>query len=153
MTLYWVRVRELRERYAIGWLAVATLLLLTGLFPEVLEGIADRAHLSYPALVLFVALGLIYLNSFFVSVALTKHYRWNVRLTQQMALPRRAPAAARGGEGRQAGGRGGDGGGLRAYGQSGACRARVAEARRGPTTLSGIRLNSGAPCLGPPSST
>ena len=35
---------------------------------------------------LFVALGLIYLNSFFVSVALTKHYRWNVRLTQQMAL-------------------------------------------------------------------
>jgi hypothetical protein len=86
MTLYWVRVRELRERYAIGWLVVATLLLLTGLFPDVLKGIAERAHLSYPALVLFAALGLIYLNSFFVSVALTKHYRWNVRLTQQMAL-------------------------------------------------------------------
>ena len=86
MTLYWVRVRELRERYAIAWLAVATLLLLTGLFPDVLKRIADWAHLSYPALVLFVALGLIYLNSFFVSVALTKHYRWNVRLTQQMAL-------------------------------------------------------------------
>jgi hypothetical protein len=86
MTLYWVRVRELRERYAIGWLAVATLLLLTGLFPDVLKGIAEWAHLSYPALVLFAALGLIYMNSFFVSVALTKHYRWNVRLTQQMAL-------------------------------------------------------------------
>ena len=86
MTLYWVRVRELRERYAIGWLVVATLLLLTGLFPDVLKGIAEWAHLSYPALVLFAALGLIYLNSFFVSVALTKHYRWNVRLTQQMAL-------------------------------------------------------------------
>lgn len=86
MTLYWVRVRELRERYAIGWLAVATLLLLTGIFPDVLKHIAERAHLSYPALVLFVALGLIYLNSFFVSVSLTKQYRWNVRLTQQMAL-------------------------------------------------------------------
>jgi Uncharacterized conserved protein (DUF2304) len=86
MTLYWVRVRELRERYAIGWLLVATLLLLTGVFPDVLKDIADRAHLSYPALVLFVALGLIYVNSFFVSVALTKQYRWNVRLTQQMAL-------------------------------------------------------------------
>lgn len=86
MTLYWVRVRELRERYAIGWLAVATVLLVTGLFPEQLEGIARRAHLSPPALVLFVALTLIYLNSFFVSVALTKQYRWNVRLTQQMAL-------------------------------------------------------------------
>ena len=86
MTLYWVRVRELRERYAIAWLAVATLLLLTGLFPDVLKNVADRAHLSYPALVLFAALGLIYLNSFFVSVQLTKSYRWNVRLTQQMAL-------------------------------------------------------------------
>ncbi|HKA06742.1 MAG TPA: DUF2304 domain-containing protein [Gemmataceae bacterium] len=86
MTLYWVRVRELRERYAIGWLLVATLLLLTGLFPDVLKSLADKAHLSYPALVLFVALGLIYMNSFFVSVALTKQYRWNVRLTQQMAL-------------------------------------------------------------------
>jgi len=86
MTLYWVRVRELRERYAIGWLLVATLLLLTGIFPDALKSIADRAHLSYPALVLFVALGLIYMNSFFVSVALTKQYRWNVRLTQQMAL-------------------------------------------------------------------
>src|SRR5262249_37733192 len=71
---------------AIGWLLVATLLLLTGLFPDALKSIADRAHLSYPALVLFVALGLIYVNSFFVSVALTKHYRWSVRLTQQMAL-------------------------------------------------------------------
>ena len=86
MTLYWVRVRELRERYAVGWLAVATLLLLTGFFPDKLEAIAKWAHLSYPALVLFVSLGLIYLNSFFISVALSKHYRWNVRLTQQMAL-------------------------------------------------------------------
>jgi hypothetical protein len=86
MTLYWVRVRELRERYAIGWLAVATLLLLTGLFPDALKYVARQAHLSDPALVLFVALGVIYINSFFVSVTLTKHYRWNVRLTQQMAM-------------------------------------------------------------------
>ncbi len=86
MTLYWVRVRELRERYAVAWLLVATLLLVTGLFPDGLKSLAEWAHLSYPALVLFVALGLIYLNSFFVSVAMTKQYRWSVRLTQQMAL-------------------------------------------------------------------
>lgn len=86
MTLYWVRVRELRERYAIAWLCVATLLLLVGLFPQWLKSIAEWAHLSYPALVLFVALGLIYINSFFVSVALTRQYRWSVRLTQQVAL-------------------------------------------------------------------
>ena len=29
MTLYWVRVRELRERYAIGWLAVRLGILMT----------------------------------------------------------------------------------------------------------------------------
>lgn len=86
MTLYWVRVRELRERYAITWLAVATLLFLTGLFPDALKYAARQAHLSDPALVLFLALAAIYINSFFVSVTLTKHYRWNVRLTQQMAL-------------------------------------------------------------------
>jgi endonuclease/exonuclease/phosphatase (EEP) superfamily protein YafD len=86
MTLYWVRVRELRERSAIAWLLVATLLLLVGLFPEVIERAAERARLSYPAAVLFVALTIIYLNSFFVSVSLTKQYRWNVRLTQQLAL-------------------------------------------------------------------
>jgi hypothetical protein len=86
MTLYWVRVRELRERYAVGWLGVATLLLLVGLFPDALKSAAEWAHLSYPALVLFVALGLIYVNSFFVSVALTRQYRWAVRLTQQVAL-------------------------------------------------------------------
>ena len=70
----------------VGWLAVATLLLVIGLFPDRLEKPAHWAHLSYTALVLFVSLGLIYINSFFVSVGLSKHYRWNVRLTQQMAL-------------------------------------------------------------------
>lgn len=86
MTLHWVRVRELRERSAISWLLVATLLLLAGLFPEAVKRTAEWSHLSYPAAVLFVALTIIYLNSFFVSVSLTKQYRWNVRLTQQLAL-------------------------------------------------------------------
>jgi hypothetical protein len=36
--------------------------------------------------VLFVALVIIYLNSFFVSVALSRQYRSNIRLTQQLAL-------------------------------------------------------------------
>jgi hypothetical protein len=85
-TLYWVRVRELRERYAIGWLFVATLLLAAGIFPDGIKKIAEASRLSYPAAVLFIALGMIYMNSFFVSVALTRQYRWNVRLTQQIAI-------------------------------------------------------------------
>jgi len=86
MTLYWVRVRALRERYAVSWLIVASLLLILGLFPNVIKWAAEQVKMSYPALVLFVSLGMIYTNSFFVSVALSKHYHWNVRLTQQVAI-------------------------------------------------------------------
>jgi hypothetical protein len=86
ITLYWVRRRELREKYAAGWVALAALLLVVGLFPNLLMAFADRVHLSYPAAVLFVALTLIYLFAFAVSVALTTQYRRNVRLTQELAL-------------------------------------------------------------------
>src|SRR5579885_2053173 len=86
LTVYWVRSRELREKYAVGWLAVATLLLLIGLFPGVLMHLAELAHLSYAAAVLFVALAAIYVFSFMVSVALSRAYRREVRLTQEIAL-------------------------------------------------------------------
>lgn len=86
LTVYWVRSRELREKYAVAWTAVAVLLFLVGLFPEALMRLADRAHLSYSAAVLFVALTLIYFFSFAVSVSLTHQYRRNVRLTQELAL-------------------------------------------------------------------
>lgn len=86
LTLHWVRNRDLREKYAVGWVVVAVLLLLLGLFPQVLMSFADAAHLSYPAAVLFVSLAAIYLFSFMVSVSLTRQYRRNVRLTQELAL-------------------------------------------------------------------
>ncbi len=86
ITLYWVRRRELREKYAVGWIVLAFLLLLIGLFPSVLKTIAEASRLSYPSAVLFVALTLIYLYSFSVSVSLSNQYRRNIRLTQQLAL-------------------------------------------------------------------
>lgn len=86
LTLYWVRSRGLREKYAVAWTAVALLLLLVGLFPRVLMSLANEAHLSYPAAVLFAALTLIYVFSFTVSVSLTSQYRRNVRLTQEVAI-------------------------------------------------------------------
>jgi len=86
LTVAWVRTRELREKYAVTWLAVATLLLLCGLFPAVLESLAHRFRLSYPAAVLFFSLTGIYVFSFGVSVSLTRHHRQNVRLTQDVAL-------------------------------------------------------------------
>lgn len=86
LTLYWVRRRELREKYAVGWVVLAGVLFLVGLFPRALMWFAEWAHLSYPAAVLFFALVVIYLFAFTVSVTLTHQHRRNVRLTQELAI-------------------------------------------------------------------
>jgi hypothetical protein len=86
VTIHWVRNRDMRERYAIGWLFMAALLLLCGLFPGVIMRWANFAHLSYSSAVLFVSLTAIYCFSLFVSVALTHQYRRSVRLMQELAI-------------------------------------------------------------------
>src|SRR5262249_16394071 len=86
LTLHWVRSRGLREKYAVIWLAVAFLLLLCGVFPRLIMSWAESYHLSYPAAVLFLALAIIYPFSFSVSVSLTRQYRRNTRLTQELAI-------------------------------------------------------------------
>ncbi len=86
LTLHWVRSRELREKYAVGWIFVAALLLLCGLFPRSIMALADASRLSYPAAVLFLALALIYAFSFSVSASLTRHHRRSQRLIQRVAL-------------------------------------------------------------------
>ncbi len=88
LTVYWVRSRSLRERYAIGWLVLAVLLLACGVFPASIMRLADFARLSYPAAVLFISLGTIYFFSFFVTVSLTRQHRRSVRLMQEAALLR-----------------------------------------------------------------
>lgn len=86
ITLYWVRRRELREKYAVAWVALASLLLLIGLFPRPIMWFAESARLSYSTAVLFISLPLIYLYAFTVSVSLTHQNRRNVRLTQELAI-------------------------------------------------------------------
>jgi hypothetical protein len=86
LTVYWVRNRKLRERYAIGWLLVATILLISGLFPSIIMRWAESWHLSYPSAVLFIALAAIYCFSFFVTVSLTLHHRRDMRLMQESAI-------------------------------------------------------------------
>ncbi len=86
LTLHWVRNRDLREKYALGWMGLAAFLLIVGLFPELIMRFADSAHLSYASAVLFLSLGMIYMFSFLISVALTRQYRSQVRLTQDLAI-------------------------------------------------------------------
>lgn len=86
LTLSWVRTRELREKYAVVWMLVASLLLLCGIFPKTIMALASACNLSYAAAVLFIALAMIYVYAFTVSVSLSRQYRRNIRLTQELAL-------------------------------------------------------------------
>ena len=86
VTLYWVRSRNLREKYAVGWLLVASVLLIVGLFPRSIMMLADASRLSYPAAVLFVALAMIYAFALSVSVTLSRLHKTNRRLIQRVAL-------------------------------------------------------------------
>ncbi len=86
ITVYWVRKRELREKYAIVWLGLATMLLLVGIFPTLIMDFADWTHLSFPAAALFFALAAIYLYAFTVSISLSHQYRRSIRLSQEIAL-------------------------------------------------------------------
>ncbi|MBI1346096.1 DUF2304 family protein [bacterium] len=88
LTFYWVRGRQLREKYAVAWMSVATVLLLLGLFPQLIKGFAENSGLAYPSAVLFLALGAIYLFSMSVSLSLTRTRRTSVRLMQDLALTR-----------------------------------------------------------------
>jgi len=86
LTVYWVRSRRLRERYAIGWMFLATVLLICGVFPSIIMRFAETAKLAYPSAVLFVSLGAIYSFSFFVTVSLTRQHHQSTRLLQEIAL-------------------------------------------------------------------
>ena len=86
LTLYWVRSRELKERYALGWLALATALMFFGFFPDLIKQFAKSWNLSYASAVLFVALAMIYVYSFFVSVSLSRQHRKTTRLIQEIGI-------------------------------------------------------------------
>lgn len=88
VTLIWVRNREIREKYALWWVLISACLLLLGIFPRTIMGLADAWKLSYPAMVLFVGLILIYSFAFFVTVSLSRQYRRNMQLAQELALTR-----------------------------------------------------------------
>ena len=88
VTFAWVRSRRLREKYAVLWMSVATLLLLLGVFPDVVKELARMTRMAYPSMVLFLSLGAIYLFSMSVSLSLTRSRRVAIRLMQELALTR-----------------------------------------------------------------
>jgi hypothetical protein len=88
LTLYAVRQRNLREKYAVMWIVAAGVLFVLGLFPGIIKSLADASRLAYPSAVLLVSLAAIYVFSMSVSVSLTRQHRAAVRLNQEVALLR-----------------------------------------------------------------
>lgn len=86
LTVYWVRSRRLREKYAIGWLMVASLGLVCGLFPNVIMELAQAWNVGYLTIVVWFVLMAIYAFTFFVSVALSGLGQRGLRLIQEVAL-------------------------------------------------------------------
>jgi hypothetical protein len=86
LTLHWVRSRDLRENYGIIWIGVSFILLVFGLFPNLIMSFADACRLSYPAAVLFLSLVVVYCYSFTLTVSLSRLYWRNARLTQEIGL-------------------------------------------------------------------
>ncbi len=86
LTFYWVRKREMREKYALAWMGVATVALITGIFPGIVMRLAPLLHLSYPSLVLLICLVMGYFFAVCTSISLSRQYQRNLRLTQEIAL-------------------------------------------------------------------
>jgi hypothetical protein len=86
LTIYWVRTRDLREKYAMVWIGVAAGVFVIGLFPTLFMAAADALHLAYPSAVLFLALTAIYTSLFGISVSISRQFRRNARLMQEMAI-------------------------------------------------------------------
>jgi hypothetical protein len=82
-----VRRRRLLERYALGWLAAATLLLGLAIWRGALGGLADLVGISYPPNALFfVAFGAILLLLLHFSVAVSRLQDQSKVLAQRLAL-------------------------------------------------------------------
>ncbi|MCK5804392.1 MAG: DUF2304 domain-containing protein [Lentisphaeria bacterium] len=86
ITILFVRKRDIREKYAFGWVGISFIVLLGGLFPRVVMRLAEELRLSYSSFVLYIALGFGYLYAFSVSISLSRQFRRNRRLTQEIAL-------------------------------------------------------------------
>ena len=86
ITLFQVRERELREKYALGWMGISLLLLIFGLAPSLLMKISHTLNFSYAALAAFITAGALFLFAFSTSISLSRQYRRNIRLTQEVGL-------------------------------------------------------------------
>ena len=84
-----VRRRLLREEYSLLWLATAIVMLVVGVWRDLLHSLADLVNIEYPPNLLFLlaALFLLFIQLYF-STVITKLTQENKEIAQQLALLR-----------------------------------------------------------------
>lgn len=89
LVLELVRRRHLREEYSLLWLATAIVMLVVGVWRDLLHSLADLVNIEYPPNLLFLlaALFLLFIQLYF-STVITKLTQENKEIAQQLALLR-----------------------------------------------------------------
>ncbi len=84
-----VRRRRLREEYSLLWLATAVVMLVVGIWRDLLHGLAAAVGVAYPPNLLFLlaALFLLFMQ-LYLSTVITKLTQENKDIAQQVALLR-----------------------------------------------------------------
>lgn len=89
VTIYWVRDRELREKYAMAWLSMAAYFLVLGTFPQIIKSFAEWANMAYATAALLFMVPPLYAFCFANNVSQSRQFRRNQRLMQELALLQR----------------------------------------------------------------
>ena len=84
-----VRQRRLREEYSLLWLGTAIVMLVVGVWRDLLHGLASAVGIVYPPNLLFLlaALFLLFIQLYF-STVITRLTQENKEIAQQVALLR-----------------------------------------------------------------
>ena len=84
-----VRRRHLSEEYSLLWLGTAVVMLVVGVWRDLLHGLADLVNIEYPPNLLFLlaALFLLFIQLYF-STVITRLTKENREAAQQIALLR-----------------------------------------------------------------
>ena len=84
-----VRQRRLREEYSLLWLGTAVVMLIIGIWRDLLHGLAAAVGIVYPPNLLFLlsALFLLFIQLYF-STVITRLTQENKEIAQQVALLR-----------------------------------------------------------------
>ena len=86
MTFELIRKRRLREEYSVLWVLTAAAVLVSGIYPRVLEWVAMRITLHPAVLMTFLCVLFLMAILLHYSVVISKHSEREKGLTQELAL-------------------------------------------------------------------